>query len=158
MSKAIFCVVLALALMSCGRRAPAPQIVDQPVVAGLSGPSVLYPAFADADPHDWERRRPEHYPVHGLDVSRWQGPIDWRQAKASGVSFVFIKATEGGDVADPMFQDLENFDFTLKPDSPALQRGFEPIPFEAIGLVEKPAVVRFREAGLTVFDIMSGVR
>ena len=26
-------------------------------------------------------------------------------AKASGVSFAFIKATEGGDVADPMFDD-----------------------------------------------------
>lgn len=31
----------------------------------------------------------------GTDVSRWQGEIDWQKVKDFGVSFVFIKATEG---------------------------------------------------------------
>ena len=43
----------------------------------------------------------------------------------------------GGDVhsivADPLFVDAENGDFRLKPESPALKLGFEPIPFEKIG-------------------------
>lgn len=36
-------------------------------------------------------------------------------------------------VADPLFVDAANGDFTLKPDSPALKLGFEPIPFHKIG-------------------------
>jgi len=34
--------------------------------------------------------------------------------------------------ADPMFVDPDNFDFRLKPESPALQRGFEPIDLSAV--------------------------
>lgn len=32
---------------------------------------------------------------YGIDVSVWQGAIDWAKVKASGRSFVFAKATEG---------------------------------------------------------------
>ncbi len=60
--------------------------------------------------------------------------------------------------ADPQFVDLEHFDFNLKPNSPALELGFEQIPFEAIGLLEKPAVQRLREEGLTVSGLMKGKR
>ena len=35
---------------------------------------------------------------------------------------------------DPGFADVEAEDFTLKPDSPAWKLGFEPIPFDQIGL------------------------
>jgi len=41
-------------------------------------------------------------------VSRWQGDINWRQVRSAGVSFAYIKATEGGDVADPMFRTYWN--------------------------------------------------
>ncbi|WP_342778658.1 glycoside hydrolase family 25 protein [Phreatobacter stygius] len=43
--------------------------------------------------------------VHGIDVSKWQGPIDWQQVRASGVTFAFIKATEGGDRLDDRFRE-----------------------------------------------------
>jgi lysozyme len=43
------------------------------------------------------------YPIHGIDVSRWQGEIDWRAVRAAGTRFAFIKATEGGDHLDPRF-------------------------------------------------------
>lgn len=43
--------------------------------------------------------------VHGIDVSKWQGPIDWEAARAGGVAFVFIKATEGGDLLDDRFRE-----------------------------------------------------
>ena len=46
----------------------------------------------------------------------------------------------GGDVhsivADPMFVDAEHGDFRLKPESPALKQGFEPIPLDKIGPYE----------------------
>jgi lysozyme len=45
------------------------------------------------------------FPVRGIDVSRYQGTIDWAAVAASGISFAFIKATEGGDHRDPRFAE-----------------------------------------------------
>ncbi len=39
----------------------------------------------------------------GIDVSHWQGTIDWERVADAGIGFVFIKATEGGDYTDPKF-------------------------------------------------------
>ena len=32
--------------------------------------------------------------IPGIDVSHWQGTIDWEKVAQSGVKFTFIKATE----------------------------------------------------------------
>jgi lysozyme len=48
--------------------------------------------------------KPRDYPIHGIDVSKFQGDIDWRKVADSGVQFAWIKATEGGDRADARFQ------------------------------------------------------
>jgi lysozyme len=48
--------------------------------------------------------RPADYPIHGIDVSKFQGDIDWNAVASSGVKFAWIKATEGGDHADERFQ------------------------------------------------------
>lgn len=61
--------------------------------------------FADTDPHEWVGAAPWHYAVHGIDVSRYQGEIDWERVRAAGISFAYIKATEGGDVLDVRFLD-----------------------------------------------------
>lgn len=61
-------------ILSAGR---APQLVDAPVPAG--GMS------------------------RGIDVSSHQGSIDWPAVAASGISFAFIKATEGTDYINPNF-------------------------------------------------------
>lgn len=61
------------------------------------------PSFGDRDPYDWSGRTPSAYPVHGIDASRWQGEIDWPAAAHGGVAFAWLKATEGGDLADPRF-------------------------------------------------------
>jgi len=44
------------------------------------------------------------YPIHGIDVSKFQGDIDWNAVANSGVKFAWIKATEGGDRRDQRFQ------------------------------------------------------
>jgi lysozyme len=44
-------------------------------------------------------------PVQGIDVSYWQGDIDWHKVRGAGIRFAFIKATEGGDHLDPKFLD-----------------------------------------------------
>lgn len=43
---------------------------------------------------------------------------------------------ENSVAADPLFVDVENGDFRLKGDSPALKLGFEPINTTKIGLTE----------------------
>jgi lysozyme len=62
--------------------------------------------LSDGKPHDGVAAA-HAMPVQGIDVSYWQGDIDWYQARAAGVRFTFIKATEGGDHLDPKF--LENW-------------------------------------------------
>ena len=64
-----------------------------------------YPRFHDTAPHAWEGKAPWQYPLHGIDVSKWQGEIDWGRVRASGVDFAFIKATEGGDLVDDRFAE-----------------------------------------------------
>lgn len=43
--------------------------------------------------------------LNGIDVSRWQGTIDFAAVREAGMQFVFIKATEGGSYVDPRFAD-----------------------------------------------------
>ncbi len=59
--------------------------------------------FAETDPVVYDGRKPHSYAVHGTDVSKYQGDIDWHTAKANGVSFAFVKGTEGGDRVDDLF-------------------------------------------------------
>ncbi len=93
--------------------APAPVEVamvrpEKPAATGRSRgkgfDGTIYPArFSDKDPVDFGRASPKHFEVHGVDVSRWQGPIDWVKLRQRGANFAFIKATEGGKHVDPMF-------------------------------------------------------
>lgn len=43
------------------------------------------------------------YPVRGVDVSYYQGNVDWETIAAQGITFAFIKATEGTDYVDSQF-------------------------------------------------------
>ena len=64
----VLVAIAACLLMSCGGSRPEPQ------VGRASGIPV---SFGDADPHDWSGITPSHYSVHGIDVSKYQGDIDW---------------------------------------------------------------------------------
>ena len=46
----------------------------------------------------------EEYPVRGVDVSSYQGDIDWQTLASQEISFVFIKATEGSSFVDDYFE------------------------------------------------------
>ena len=54
------------------------------------------------------------------------GTNEWEAWQANGMDRHSL-------VADPLFENLEKDDFRLKPNSPAMRLGFEPIPFEMIG-------------------------
>jgi lysozyme len=45
------------------------------------------------------------YPVRGIDVSHHQGPIRWGAVARDGISFAYMKASEGGDLRDPRFAE-----------------------------------------------------
>lgn len=44
-----------------------------------------------------------HYTVRGVDVSSYQGEIDWRVLSEQGIKFAYIKATEGSSFTDESF-------------------------------------------------------
>jgi lysozyme len=57
-----------------------------------------------------EKHYPSGYSIHGIDISHFQGEIDWallRNAtiEDSPVRFIFIKATEGTNLLDENFND-----------------------------------------------------
>jgi GH25 family lysozyme M1 (1,4-beta-N-acetylmuramidase) len=43
-------------------------------------------------------------PLNGIDVSHWQGTIDWAAVAGSGQRFAFLKASDDTDYEDPTYQ------------------------------------------------------
>lgn len=44
------------------------------------------------------------YELNGIDVSHYQGDIDWKKVEEQGIDFTFIKATEGSSYVDQYFE------------------------------------------------------
>ncbi|MCF6114053.1 GH25 family lysozyme [Mesorhizobium muleiense] len=84
-----------IALVAPKRLARAAPILAEPVQRYR---------FRDAKPINFGRASPRHLAVHGVDVSRWQGNVNWAKLRAQGANFAYIKATDGGDHLDPMFR------------------------------------------------------
>lgn len=62
-------------------------------------------AHGDATPDDAPQFTP-YAPtdgVQGIDVSHWQGSINWTSVRNSGIQFAWMKATEGTTYRDPSF-------------------------------------------------------
>lgn len=58
--------------------------------------------------HVYHHEIPDGYEVHGIDISRYQGKIDWEELsntrlKGYPISFVFMKSTEGASLRDSHF-------------------------------------------------------
>lgn len=51
----------------------------------------------EADPPEWQ--------AFGVDVSTYQGQVDWSVLADQGVDFAFIKATEGSGLTDVRFEE-----------------------------------------------------
>ncbi|WP_299745502.1 GH25 family lysozyme [uncultured Tateyamaria sp.] len=84
-------LIAAFVILSACAPGPAP----------FTGPMII----GDTDPVRFAGRQPSTFPVRGMDAARFQTSVDWVRAKAVGIEFAFLKATEGGDLADPMFKD-----------------------------------------------------
>ena len=92
-------VLTALALAAC--------IVAAPGDVAVAAKSKL----GDSDPHKGVSSA-RSMPVKGIDVSVWQGDIDWARVRAAGIKFAYLKATEGGDHLDAKFR--QNWDATKR--------------------------------------------
>jgi lysozyme len=79
---------------------PKPALREAPYAGG----KIHRHRFRDAKPINFGKRSPTKLAVHGVDVSRWQGEIDWPRLRSQGANFAYIKATDGGDHLDPMFR------------------------------------------------------
>jgi GH25 family lysozyme M1 (1,4-beta-N-acetylmuramidase) len=59
----------------------------------------------DAPVDPWASDPTDDAPLLGVDVSRWNGTVDWEAAYADGVRFVMVKATESDWYQSPTYQD-----------------------------------------------------
>jgi GH25 family lysozyme M1 (1,4-beta-N-acetylmuramidase) len=51
--------------------------------------------------------------LKGLDVSSWQGNVDWASVKANGAKFAYVKATEGTGYTNPYFAQQYNGSYNV---------------------------------------------
>jgi lysozyme len=90
--------------MTLDRRRMAVIAVAVGIFAAIWGPeAALSRMLSDSKPNTGVAAA-HVMPVQGIDVSYWQGDIDWQKVSAAGVHFAYIKATEGGDRLDPKFR------------------------------------------------------
>jgi lysozyme len=82
--RAISVLAIAVALGSCG--GGMKQVI----------------ADGDVDPHPAVARA-HGMPVQGIDISKYQGIVDWDRVRDAGVRFAYLKVSEGGDHVDPNF-------------------------------------------------------
>jgi parallel beta-helix repeat protein len=74
---------------------------------------------------------PDHGAMYGdYATPEWLQMDAWRKAFGRDEDFFDAHSV----LADPLFMDADAGDFRLKPESPALALGFQPIPFERIGI------------------------
>ncbi|WP_421897034.1 glycoside hydrolase family 25 protein [Marinoscillum sp.] len=81
------------------------------IVASLSLNVYLWLSRGDGLKTDETGAKPESVTLQqaektlGCDLSHWDGNVDWHELKDSKVEFVFIKATQGSNYVDPMFEE-----------------------------------------------------
>lgn len=84
--------VIGAVSLSVAATLPAAARTDLPSIE-VSKP-VASPAVASSLPNP---------KVQGIDISHYQGVINWQKVRASGVQFAYIKATQGVGYRDPTF-------------------------------------------------------
>jgi lysozyme len=98
---AALCLALSGFLSGCGTSDGIDPLAKYPERVGSIA---RYPLKGDADPHPGVKEA-KSFAVHGIDISKWQGAINWEAVRGAGTRFVFIKATEGGDHLDEKFAE-----------------------------------------------------
>ena len=74
------------------------------ILASCGGGAKKAVVQGDSDPHPGVRRA-HSLPVQGIDVSKYQGDIDWNTVRAADIRFAYLKVSEGGDHVDSRFYE-----------------------------------------------------
>ncbi|MDR0360941.1 MAG: lysozyme [bacterium] len=77
------------------RPSPSPSPSPSASPSGSSSPTVARGVLQPADPTSGPQ---------GIDVSRYQGSVDWHKVRGSGIQFTYVKATEGQQYVDASFE------------------------------------------------------
>ncbi len=73
------------------------------VILGLVGAATVGAMLVWRDRQPWPALRAGER--RGIDVSHYQGEIDWAAVADDGIEFAYIKSTEGGDTVDERFAE-----------------------------------------------------
>jgi GH25 family lysozyme M1 (1,4-beta-N-acetylmuramidase) len=82
--------------MGSNKRIRALPLLALVVLTVISGSAFNLPATDGAS-----RRHPKK--AEGIDVSHWQGTINWTKVAAAGKKFAFVKATQNTTFLDPLY-------------------------------------------------------
>lgn len=95
-----------LLLLSCGGTAPGAENVppSSPTPDATASPPPTPPA-SPVSPSATETPAEPRSPTLGVDVSHHKGAIDWERVRADGISFAYLKASEGTGFTDPRFAE-----------------------------------------------------
>jgi len=79
---------------------------DANTPANLSAPAASFAPVAATRATAFTRAATanDDLPARGVDVSHYQGRVDWGAVEEAGVGFAFLKATEGASYTDPTFR------------------------------------------------------
>ncbi len=94
-------------------------VVASPVAAAPSGPTIpggggtpqagsMPHSAQPAVPSTPDVAPPSGYSVRGIDVSAYQGNVNWGAAANAGIKFAYVKATEGTTYTNPYFNGQYN--------------------------------------------------
>ncbi len=90
---------------------PAVAVSLSSLFAGATG---CAPSSGGDDAEDWENAAEDDgalrvcsdgKTVQGVDVSYWQGAIDWQKVATTDVRFAIVRASYGSEFEDPRFSE-----------------------------------------------------
>ncbi len=85
---------------------PVPTVTPTPVPTPTPDPAATPFPAPTATPVPTPAPTPTPAPwncMQGIDVSNWQGTIDWAKVAKAGIKFAFLKASEGTNYVDPTY-------------------------------------------------------
>lgn len=83
---------------------PAPETTPTRATEATTTPATTTQATQGSSATETEAEVEEELsPLQGIDASHHQGPIDWTRVAEHGISFAYLKASEGTGFVDPRF-------------------------------------------------------
>lgn len=111
-------LALGLALTAAGPAMAAPAAAAKPKPVKITHPGAdhMGSTIAEHEPTRHVTRKSSPVllaSVAGMDVSGWQGNVDWKTAYGNGARFAYVKATESTSYTSPYFTQQYNGSYNV---------------------------------------------